>query len=341
MAELEQENDSLRNSLGLPPAHRPPLGRGPTGKDKAKPYERGATSSSLNRMSKEEEGSDSPLTNHSSPSSVAQHISSTHIGEGSSNTNSSNLWDSPLSFPQNSGGYSSRDQNNLHTLDSGTPVASTSYTSQADPHFRFGASQSKSRLSGASLFPPPGGSGYHTSATNDRSSTAASTFSRDEPFYSVAGMSSAHGSSGPTSSLRGMSESQHQHHYSSMHSSHHHMDSALGGGGGGGQSPVMSSHPHYAPASPASSSAPSVSLSMAMGLRRSIHDPPQHPSSPYVNAYHSAPYPQRAQPPFPQHTNHYHDPSSPRLSPGQSSGRPGLAGIEQSPVYEPSARRST
>ena len=311
MAELEQENDSLRSSLGLPPANRPPLGRGPTGKDKAKPYERANTSSTTGtRISKEEEGSASPLTNHSSPSSTTQHIPGTHLGEGSGS-----LWpgDSSLSFPPSNSGY--REPSGLHPLDTGGPIASSSY-SNSNPSFRFGGSQSsksRSSLSGGGLFPPPGQSGYHASANIDRPSTAASTFSRDEPFYSVAGMSSAHGTN---SSLRGLGGEGHHHPgSSSMHSSpHHHMDSALGGGG---QSP-LNSHAHYTPVSPVSSGPPPVSLSLAMGLRRSIHDPPQHPSSPYVNAYHSAPYPQRAQPPFP----HHYDPTSPRLSPGQSSGRP-------------------
>ncbi|KIY64573.1 hypothetical protein CYLTODRAFT_358206, partial [Cylindrobasidium torrendii FP15055 ss-10] len=34
VSELERENDHLRAALGLPPANRPPLGKGPTGKDR-------------------------------------------------------------------------------------------------------------------------------------------------------------------------------------------------------------------------------------------------------------------------------------------------------------------
>ncbi|EAU85534.1 hypothetical protein CC1G_06435 [Coprinopsis cinerea okayama7 len=37
VSELEEENDYLRQALNLPPSNRPPLGRGPTGKDKPKP----------------------------------------------------------------------------------------------------------------------------------------------------------------------------------------------------------------------------------------------------------------------------------------------------------------
>ncbi|KAF9077897.1 hypothetical protein BDP27DRAFT_1156017, partial [Rhodocollybia butyracea] len=34
VAELEHENDCLREALHMEPASRPPLGKGPTGKDK-------------------------------------------------------------------------------------------------------------------------------------------------------------------------------------------------------------------------------------------------------------------------------------------------------------------
>lgn len=37
VAELEEENNALRAALSLPPANRPALGKGPTGKDKPKP----------------------------------------------------------------------------------------------------------------------------------------------------------------------------------------------------------------------------------------------------------------------------------------------------------------
>ncbi|KAI0032529.1 hypothetical protein K488DRAFT_8763, partial [Vararia minispora EC-137] len=36
VAELEEENAQFRIALKLPPANRPPLGKGPTGKDKPK-----------------------------------------------------------------------------------------------------------------------------------------------------------------------------------------------------------------------------------------------------------------------------------------------------------------
>ncbi|EEB87388.1 hypothetical protein MPER_15270, partial [Moniliophthora perniciosa FA553] len=39
VAELEEENNCLRQALNLPGANRPPLGKGPTGKDRPKPAE--------------------------------------------------------------------------------------------------------------------------------------------------------------------------------------------------------------------------------------------------------------------------------------------------------------
>ncbi|KAL1747121.1 hypothetical protein HDZ31DRAFT_80702 [Schizophyllum fasciatum] len=43
--ELEDENACLRQALNLPPANRPALGKGPTGKDKPKPSEQSAQTS--------------------------------------------------------------------------------------------------------------------------------------------------------------------------------------------------------------------------------------------------------------------------------------------------------
>ncbi|KAJ7880681.1 hypothetical protein B0H13DRAFT_1522192, partial [Mycena leptocephala] len=36
ISELEEENGRLRQALNLPPANRPPMGTGPTGRDKTK-----------------------------------------------------------------------------------------------------------------------------------------------------------------------------------------------------------------------------------------------------------------------------------------------------------------
>ncbi|KAJ4480080.1 hypothetical protein J3R30DRAFT_3873875 [Lentinula aciculospora] len=58
VSELEEENNCLRQALNLPPANRPLLGKGPTGKDKPKTYNtpNGLTTMSLNSRG----SSDSP-----------------------------------------------------------------------------------------------------------------------------------------------------------------------------------------------------------------------------------------------------------------------------------------
>ncbi|KZT29694.1 hypothetical protein NEOLEDRAFT_1020572, partial [Neolentinus lepideus HHB14362 ss-1] len=46
LEEVEEENSRLRAALNLPPANRPPLGKGPTGKDKPKVFSSVGASSS-------------------------------------------------------------------------------------------------------------------------------------------------------------------------------------------------------------------------------------------------------------------------------------------------------
>lgn len=71
VTELEDENNCLRQALNLPPANRPPLGKGPTGKDKPKPLESHHTvipmSLSL-RSSRDSSSADSPASRASSNS---------------------------------------------------------------------------------------------------------------------------------------------------------------------------------------------------------------------------------------------------------------------------------
>ncbi|KAL4252316.1 hypothetical protein ABKN59_002595 [Abortiporus biennis] len=69
VAELEEENDTLRAALNLPPANRPPLGKGPTGKDKPKPYAPRSGSAIAERSDSPSSGS--TRTHSLSPSSIA------------------------------------------------------------------------------------------------------------------------------------------------------------------------------------------------------------------------------------------------------------------------------
>ncbi|KAJ3716011.1 hypothetical protein EV361DRAFT_916148 [Lentinula raphanica] len=73
VSELEEENSCLRQALSLPPANRPVLGKGPTGKDKPKAY----NTHSLTAMAlKSRDSSDSPpstrMSSHSPESSIVR-----------------------------------------------------------------------------------------------------------------------------------------------------------------------------------------------------------------------------------------------------------------------------
>ncbi|KAF7330324.1 DNA helicase [Mycena venus] len=61
VAELEEENSCLRQALNLPQANRPPLGKGPTGKDKPKAlYDTTHNHHALTHSSRESSSADSP-----------------------------------------------------------------------------------------------------------------------------------------------------------------------------------------------------------------------------------------------------------------------------------------
>ncbi|KAH8118132.1 hypothetical protein DFH11DRAFT_1572573 [Phellopilus nigrolimitatus] len=319
VAELEDENDGLRAALNLPPAHRPPLGHGPTGKDKVKPFDRGSTAQT---ESVADEGSASPRTNTSSPHSINQQIPSvSHSGDGGETPGG--IWDQALSMAQHDEYASDRD---LHPAASANVSSATaSYT--PEPHYRFDTappSRSRSSLSGA-LFASPGASAYHNSI--DRPSTSSSQFSRDEQFYNsvTSGLPAGHSAS---SSLRGLSQAS-----PPMHPHSHQMESSLSGG---------TTHSSLAPhGSYTSSPSPaSMSLGTTLGLRRSIPDLPQHFPSSYVDTFPSASYSQRAHPIL-LHQPPAHAPLSPiRLSPSRPAA-PHLEYGGPEPPSDPSVRRTT
>ncbi|THH10895.1 hypothetical protein EW145_g1020 [Phellinidium pouzarii] len=317
VAELEDENDGLRAALNLPPAHRPPLGRGPTGKDKAKTFKRESTSQADSMAG---EGSASPRTSTSSPHSIIQQLPA--ISQpGAAGESSGGLWDHALTMPQQDE-YASDREGMQSAVSANVPSASTSYV--PEPHFRFdpgSPSRSRSSLSGA-LYPPSGAPGYNHST--DRPSTSSSNFSHEEPFYSLASMPQGHNTSG---TLRGLPQSSQP-----MHSHSHQMESTMGGG------TTHSSLVPHASYSTASPGPPPMSLSMALGLqRRSIPDPQHFPS--YVNTIPPASYSQRAQATFGRHSPS-HPPSPSRLPIGHpAASRYEYGGPEHPP--DPSVRRTT
>jgi hypothetical protein len=73
--ELEEENSALRVALNLPPASRPSLGKGPTGKDRPRPLETGSRSYPASAKSRESSNADldsppSTRTNSLSPAAM-------------------------------------------------------------------------------------------------------------------------------------------------------------------------------------------------------------------------------------------------------------------------------
>ncbi|KAF8656839.1 hypothetical protein AX16_002387 [Volvariella volvacea WC 439] len=96
VSELEEENNCLRQALNLPPANRPPLGKGPTGKDKPKTYEGGATNSlafqaDTRASTSTTESPASTRTSSLSPSTVTSSVTShsLHVINGST-------WEQPM-----------------------------------------------------------------------------------------------------------------------------------------------------------------------------------------------------------------------------------------------------
>ncbi|KAK7044178.1 hypothetical protein VNI00_007898 [Paramarasmius palmivorus] len=81
VTELEEENSHLRQALNLPPANRPPLGKGPTGKDKPKlpdSISHGPLPPPISMTSRD--SSDSPPSTRMSSHSPPGSMSTTSIG---------------------------------------------------------------------------------------------------------------------------------------------------------------------------------------------------------------------------------------------------------------------
>ncbi|KAH9838349.1 uncharacterized protein C8Q71DRAFT_524652 [Rhodofomes roseus] len=116
VAELEEENNTLRAALSLPPANRLPLGRGPTGKDKPK-------SQQAQQLSPTNSLPSMPVSRHDSPSSASTRthsLSPTNFSSALGQTGAvsgmdSSAWDGSA--------FMSKDQ-----PEPGSSTASTSYT---------------------------------------------------------------------------------------------------------------------------------------------------------------------------------------------------------------------
>ncbi|KAI0050446.1 hypothetical protein FA95DRAFT_1536210 [Auriscalpium vulgare] len=108
VSELEEENSTLRAALSLPPANRPALGKGPTGKDKPKPGAPptptssrgpGMASGSLETFSRESSSADSPSSTraHSlSPTTITAPMRPSPHSAHSLEGGAGGTWDQPM-----------------------------------------------------------------------------------------------------------------------------------------------------------------------------------------------------------------------------------------------------
>lgn len=168
VAEVEEENNCLRQALNLPPSTRPPLGRGPTGKDKPKNYETAMTSVSMNQPlifappSRESSAEDSPGSRTSSslsPDSINASMSSRPMQV----IESASSWNNDLLIDENNPSGMMASVNTHYEL---TPMTAPlplkpSYTSYASSSL-----PSSSRVSISTELYNAGGSTY--SHTSDR-----------------------------------------------------------------------------------------------------------------------------------------------------------------------------
>jgi len=181
--ELEEENSALRVALNLPPASRPSLGKGPTGKDRPRAIEGGSRSYPSSAKSRESSNADldspsSTRTNSLSPSAMT----SVRPSPRSAPTlDSGGAWDQSLLMgEQHADGQGGSTTYPL-------PPVSTSIPQKGVHQYSFSDPNSRSSM-GSSMY--MGSQQSHYSPTTDR--PMASTYSsgyiardnRDEQQYS-------------------------------------------------------------------------------------------------------------------------------------------------------------
>lgn len=185
----------MRCALNLPPANRHPLGRGPTGKDKAKPFvPRDRSVDPSTGML--EEGSQSPQTSSSSPQSTSLTMSSVAPGD----TPDLSSWEQSLSLPAED--YLDRDR--IHPTAPGTSTAhaaSSGFASDsANYRFDYGSQPASRSSLPNTVFLSPNPASF--SQSSDRPSASSSTLARDNPFgFGSSATQTGHGSS---NALRGL-----------------------------------------------------------------------------------------------------------------------------------------
>jgi hypothetical protein len=226
VTELEEENNHLRAALNLPPANRPPLGKGPTGKDKPKNSESSAAGGNHPLLSSRESSSaDSPSsirTGSVSPSSMPSSSTATRSVPVIQSSN----WDQSLIMNDQSPELPAASTSTYHLppMSAPKPIQYNSYPNPAP------MTTSRNSLSGGSMY-----MNYSHSADRPMSSasyTASTTYmvrgdNREDPrqySYSQPTFSSPHEPSlshpSPTSPIPHMHPQQ-QHHNHNPHQQQH------------------------------------------------------------------------------------------------------------------------
>ncbi|KAA1467330.1 hypothetical protein DENSPDRAFT_847482 [Dentipellis sp. KUC8613] len=156
VAELEEENTTLRAALNLPPANRPPLGKGPTGKDKPKAFSAASGSrsqaaaalpTSTSRDGSSAGESPSPTRTHSlSPSTITATMRpSPHSVHGLEGT-----WDQPMIMGEE------QPESHASSPSTGYPLAGVAAHKPPPHHYSYPPSMpSTSRSVPSSLYMPP------------------------------------------------------------------------------------------------------------------------------------------------------------------------------------------
>ncbi|KAJ3482025.1 hypothetical protein NLI96_g7249 [Meripilus lineatus] len=137
VAELEEENETLRAALHLPPANRPALGKGPTGKDKPKPYAPRSSLPTLESIATASGVSTSALPIHrtDSPSSASTRTHSLSPSALGTSLNASShsmpqldtSWDDQIMLRKE------RSDSQASPVSSGYPIGTTQQTSYSYP----------------------------------------------------------------------------------------------------------------------------------------------------------------------------------------------------------------
>jgi hypothetical protein len=182
--ELEEENNALRAALNLPPASRPSLGKGPTGKDRPRPVEGATRSYASSAKSRESSNADLDSPPSTRTNSLSPAVTSVRPSPRSAPTLESGAWDQSLLMAEQH-----EDGPGGSTVYSVPPV-STSMTQKGVHQYSFSDPMPPNARSGmgSSMYMGSQQSHYSSSAERPMASTYSGTGyvardSRDDQQY--------------------------------------------------------------------------------------------------------------------------------------------------------------